>query len=221
MKRKGLVMLIASVMFLSFGIKANAAIDKQELKQELLKKALIEEAVEAGEEADFEKAYNLYGHAFWEGSMDAKREMDNILKSDRDKEIYNFKYDRQCPVSKDNVKTNHIRLFDGTILKDESKVKVSDLKNASIVFNDKKLLEDTDYYIYFISSDYKYDIATDTCFDFAIDMAIEKGHEYKLSDVANMFNKYNKYTHLSIGFIDKESYDAGKLPEFIDFTIER
>ncbi len=95
-----------------------------------LQEQFIEKAVEAGEVPDFEKAYNFYGYAFWEGSESAKCEMENILKSERDKDLYNFKFDKMCPTSKDNVKSNHIGILNGNIIKDGGKIKQEDLKKS-------------------------------------------------------------------------------------------
>lgn len=175
-------------------------------------------AQKALNDGDTLSAYEYYGHAYWEGD-NAALEKINELADDITEFSKIMKYTKKCPTAKDNDKSIHVRLTDGTILKDGDTTSLNSLEGAAVVFGDESLLDGKDYYSAEIASKGIYIVNEDPQPDWAYDTVLEKNHEYTISYAYEALKDNDIYDTLCIAYISLDDYKAEKCDNVKEINI--
>jgi hypothetical protein len=190
----------------SIPVSENSQISYDELAQKALN------------DGDTLSAYEYYGHAYWEGDDTALEKLnelaDNITEFSKI-----MKYAKKCPTAKDDDKSIHVRLLDGTILKDGDTTNLNSLEGAAIVFGDESLLDGKDYYSAEIASKGAYIVNKDPQPDWAYDTVLEKNHEYTISYAYKALKDNDIYDTLCIAYISLDDYKAEKYDNVKEINI--
>lgn len=167
--------------------------------------AMAEEAIY---DDDINKAYDYYGMAYWEGNTDALKKLDELLSNPEFSDFYLVtKYSRICPKAGDEDKSVHIRLKDGTIVKDGESIDINNLDGAVVVMNDENL-SDNDYYLVTIASSGEYFLNEDPEPNWAYDTVIVKNREADFEFTQGLIMESPEYDNLYVGYIDMEDYKS-------------
>lgn len=108
----------------------------------------------------------------------------------------------QATMEPDEVKTNHIRLADGTVVEAGKSVPLDKLKDAIFVLNGDGLKEGEDYLCVCLVTKGEYLVAEDDFVDWAYDMTpIKPGEGFELSTIAELAAE-DGYDNIYVNFVN-------------------